>query len=51
LRQSSSVSFHAFSGSSRRFSKRSSCSFEEMCSQNLTKTTPSSVPADAWGET
>jgi Na+-driven multidrug efflux pump len=41
LRQSSSVSFQLFSGSSLRASKRLSCSSSERCIQNLTRIIPS----------
>ena len=43
LRQSSSVSFHALSGSSRRRSNRRSCSSSDMCIQSLITTIPSSA--------
>ncbi len=43
LRQSSSVNFHDLSGSSRRRSKRRSCSSCDMCSQSLITTMPSSA--------
>ena len=43
LRQSSSVSFHDFSGLSARASNRFSCSSEEICSQSLTIVVPSSA--------
>ena len=43
LRQSSSVSFHALYGSSRRASKRRSCSSGETCIQNLTTIVPSAA--------
>ena len=43
LRQSSGVSFHAFSGSFSRALNRLSCSSSEMCSQNLTRIIPSSA--------
>ena len=45
LRQSSSVSFHDFSGSFSRALKRLSCSSSETCSQNLTRIIPSSHSA------
>ena len=41
LRQSSSVSFHDFSGSLSRASKRLSCSSSEMWMKNLTRIVPS----------
>ena len=41
LRQSSSVSFQRLSGSSRRASKRRTCSSRETCIQNFTSTMPS----------
>ena len=41
LRQSSSVSFHCFSGSFSRALNRLSCSSGEMCSQNLMMIMPS----------
>ncbi len=43
LRQSSSVSFHALSGSFSRLRKRLSCSSSETCIQNLTNTMPSAA--------
>ena len=43
LRQSSSVSFHDFSGSSLRASKRLSCSSSETCIQNLISIMPSAA--------
>ena len=43
LRQSSSVSFHDLRGSSRRRSKRRSCSSCDMCIQSLITTMPSSA--------
>ena len=45
LRQSSSVSFQALSGLSRRRSKRRSCSSDDRCIQNLTSTVPSAASA------
>ena len=43
LRQSSSVSFHCFSGSFSRRLKRFSCSSSEMCIQSLIRIIPSSA--------
>ncbi len=43
LRQSSSVSFHTLSGSSRRRSNLRNCSSSDMCSQSLITTIPSSA--------